>query len=752
MTQPTPFALMVGTGAIRKGHGMGETFIGSGKTGDSAVYLRRKFEVEGASEATLRLTALGCYKAWLNGRELDPQVFLPGRTSVGHRLQVQEYDIAGQLMDGPNVLAVLLTKGWYGKDPALYCSLSIDGREQCGVAGWLCSADGPLGFHDMKLGEIYDARKEADWTAVTYDDQGWAAPIEQAYEGALVAHQGARILEHERFVPTVVHTPDGSTVLDFGQNIAGYMEFTVTGREGHVVKMLYGETLDEAGNFTQKNLGFRVNKKTGSPEQTVQYVLKEGTQTYKPQASVHGFQLVKLEGWPEEVVPRNFSAIAVYSDLEQTGTFTCSNEKVNKLVENIRWSTKGNFLDIPTDCPQRERAGWTGDIMVYSIPATYQMDTRAFLRKWLEDVMLEQGEDGRICNIVPDGGMPPFMDGAAGWSDAIVKLPWVLYQFYGDAEILERAYPAMQKHIAFMERRSKKRKPWNALKGRHWDDLIDTGFHWGEWLEPGTSMPAGALRGFTVPDVEVASAYYAWSTATVSKVASVLGKEGDARRYLELSERVKAAYRTEFLPEGTVRSSRQCRYVRPVALDLIDDEAKPGVVAALNDAVVANGYRIGTGFLSTPHICNVLSDHGYVETAYRLLENEEQPGWLYEVGHGATTMWENWYGKDDAGHVTNSLNHYSPGAIVGWLYSRVAGIQPLEPGFERVLIAPVIGGSMTWVDCTYKSAAGTIRSMWRREGSALALHIEVPRPAVVRLPNGEEREVEAGAYEFYCEL
>ena len=720
------------------------------KAGGTA-WLRKTFTLDSVPEQTvLKLSALGIYRAWLNGVLLSEQVFLPGRTSYAHRVQVQSFDVSHLLRAGNNLLSVQLSQGWYKGETALYCDF---GDISAGTEGWRSCCDGPLRFADMKLGEVYDARREMDWRSLDFDDSGWDTPKEVPYTGALISHEGERILEQERLTPTVLRTPDGSTVLDFGQNIAGYMAFTVTGRAGHTVIMSYGETLDEHGNFTQANLGFvKKSKETGRCAQTIQYTLKDGAQTYKPQASVHGFQYVKLENWPEEVRSENFTAIAVYSDLKQAGSFTCSNQKVNQLVSNIRWSTKGNFLDIPTDCPQRERAGWTGDIMVYSIPATYQMDTFTFLRKWLRDVVLEQGEDGRICNIVPDGGMPRFMDGAAGWSDAIVKIPWVLYQFYGDEDVLREFYPAMKKHVDFMERRAKKRKPWNRLKPAHWNDLIDTGFHWGEWLEPGSSMPAGALKGFTVPDVEVASAYYAWSAGKLSQIAEILGNAADARHYGEIASRVRAAYQTEFLPDGMVHSKRQCRYVRPVALGLVDETTGKALTKALSEQVAANGYRIGTGFLSTPHICTVLSDHGYGETAYRLLENEEQPGWLFEVNQGATTMWENWYGKDSSGKPKNSWNHYSPGAIIAWLYSRCAGIQPLRPGFEQIRIAPVVGGSFQYVQCRYESAAGLIRSDWERTDGGFHLTITVPRPAEVHLPDGTVHQVDSGTHEFRCAL
>lgn len=739
-----------------------------------AVYYRATFVATSGASASLRLSALGCYRAWLNGTPLTDEVFLPGRTSYRYRLQYQEFDVTKLLRDGTNVLAVRLTRGWYGQCGGVFCELAQGGRTLVDASSWKVSPNGPLLYADMKLGEVYDARKQIAWRSPDFDDSGWERAEQMTYGGMLIAHMGEPMREQERFSPTVLVTPDGSTVLDFGQNVAGYMEFVVTGSAGVTVKMLYGETLDEQGNFTQANLGFSPVKSTGNPPQTIEYILRDGTQRYKPQGSVHGYRYVKLEGWPEAVSPENFTSIAVYSDLAQDGRFSCSGAKVNQLVENCRWSAKGNFLDIPTDCPQRERAGWTGDIMVYSVPAAYQMNMRRFLNKWLDDLMLEQGDDGRVPNIAPvpnattdmtvrgfvnglmnssvDGGMPGFMSGAAGWSDAIIKVPWVLYEFYGDEDALRRCYPAMRRHVAFMQERSRKRKPWHRLKPSHWDDLIDVGFHWGEWLEPGSSLPAGALKGFLNPDVEVASAYYAWSTGKIAQIASILGEDVDAERYQMLHERVLKAYRAEFLPDGLVHSKRQCRYVRPIALELAHEDDRRRIVDRLNDVVVANGYKVGTGFLSTPHVLNVLTDHGHADTAYHMLENEERPGWLYEVNRGATTIWESWDGIDEQGRPHNSLNHYSPGAVVAWLYSRCAGIRPLTPGFGRVLVAPVPGGSLTSVECTYESVAGRIVSNWRRDDKTVRLHVETPRPTEVRLPNGTVHEVGPGTYDLSCDM
>lgn len=759
---------------------MGYQMITLSDANGKGIYFRKKFNLrELPQKAVLRMSALGIYRGYINGRRLDDQVFLPGRTSYDHRIQYQEYDVTASLETGENVIAAELGNGWCKKCHGLYARLTLTdagGKEQVLTAddSWEVCCDGPLRFNDMKLGEYYDARRELPgWNQPEQNeperkgkrtdraDWNWRRAELMEYGGELIAAEGERILEQETFSPCrIIRTPDGSTVLDFGQNIAGYMEFTVTGAAGCRVDMVYGETLDKDGNFTQKNLSFAKSRKTGQFPQTVSYVLREGRQTYRPRASVHGFQYVKLVHWPQEAAVENFRAIAVYSELRPTGTFRCSEEKVNQLVSNCSWSMKGNFLDIPTDCPTRERAGWTGDIMVYTLSAIYQADVRRFLEKWLSDVILEQREDGRIPNIVPDGGLPFFMDGAAGWADAIVKIPWLLYWYYGDREILERAYPAIQKHIAFMERRAKKRKIWHLAKGPHHDYLIDCGFHWGEWLEPGGSLPAGALRGFLAPDMEVASACFAWSAGKAAEIAGILGKDSDRIRYQELHEKVKAAYRKEFLKDGMPAGNRQCRYVRPIALDLATEEEKPAIVARLNEMMIENRYRIGTGFLTTPHLCRVLSDYGFAETAFRMLENEEAPGWLYEVNQGATTIWENWYGKDEQGNVKNSLNHYSPGAVIAWLYSCVGGITPLLPGFQKVRIAPVVGGRMEHMDCAYDSAAGRIEVSWKRicgdpnhgglEKERIEIKVVTPAEAEICLPDGQVYSVGPGTYRFTC--
>lgn len=737
----------------------------------AASYVRKRFTLDKpVRSASAVFSACGVYKTYINGAAADTQVFLPGFTAYDKRLQYQQYDITALLTQGENVIAAAVGDGWwrgevgltgirnyYGKNIAFLCVADIvfaDGTREKIVTdtGWKATQDGPIRAADLRAGETYDAAKELPgWHSPGYDDSGWHGVATASYAGELVTSLGEKILEHETFIPEVLVTPDGSTVLDFKQNLFGYTRFTVTGQAGQRVTLVHGETLDEHGNFTLKNLGSKTRR-----FQRIEYTLKDGTQTYQPTFTAHGFRYVKLIGWPEEVLPENFRAIAVYSDMEQTGTFECSNARVNQLVSNVRWSQKSNFMDIPTDCPTRERAGWTGDIGVFAETGSYLMDTRKFLGKWLADVRAQQGVNGVVPNTVPDVMSKAMgcLNGSAGWNDVVEILPTTLYKMYGDKDVLEQQYESMTRWLDFCEKRAKRTHWLNVFKrGSHRRYIVDTGFHFGEWLEPGHVMVKDTLYTmFVKPDAEVATAYFAYAARLISDIAGILGKTGDKVKYVELYDKVKAAYQKEFIKDGTVKSKRQCRYVRPLALGLVDGESAETIAKQLNELVIANGYRIGTGFLTTPWINSVLVEYGYTAIAFRMLENTARPGWLYPVTRGATTIWENWNGIDEQGKPTNSLNHYSPGTVVGWLFSCVAGIKPLTPGFETIQIKPTPGGSLMFVNCSYKSAAGLITVAWKLENGRFTLEIETPRETEVVLPNGSIRRVEAGKHSFECDI
>nr|MDO8119044.1 alpha-L-rhamnosidase C-terminal domain-containing protein [Candidatus Sigynarchaeota archaeon] len=472
-----------------------------------------------------------------------------------------------------------------------------------------------------------------------------------------------------------------------------------------------------------------------------------------PHFTCHGFRYVKVENWPESIKPDNFTSIAVYSDLEQTGFFECSSALVNQLVRNTLWGLKSNFMDIPTDCPTRERAGWTGDIAQFALTASYLMDTRKFLAKWLRDVALQQRGDGRVASIVPPVGLPHFMDGAAGWADAAITIPYTLYQMYGEKEILADQYECMTKWMDFLARRAKKRHLSRLLKRNPCHEYtIDAGFHWGEWLEPGHVMALDAIKGFLNPDFEVATACYGHSSQLMANIATILGKDSDAEKYRVLAENIKKGYRYNYTKDGMVTSKRHCRHIRPVAYNLLPDEDTRRIVKRLNDLIVANEYRVGTGFLTTPHLLPTLSDHGFVETAYKVLENEKRPGWMYEILHGATTIWENWNGIDESGKPKDSLNHYLMGCVCAWLFSHVAGITPLSPGFKKIKIKPFPGGSLSRATCRLKTVSGMITTSWTRDGDTFTLKIQVPSSAEVHLPDGTIKIVEKGDHDFSCKL
>lgn len=745
-----------------------------------ASYIRKVFHVDGnLTSASLALTALGVYKAWLDGEEIDPQYLLPGFTNYAARVQVQEYDLTSKLAPGAHVLSVVLGDGWYrgalgltsvrnyyGNRVKFAATLKLcytDHEEEIITdESWKATQDGPIVRNDLKTYEEVDMRKElTGWMDADYDDSAWHACRIGSYNGELVPHEGLPVLEQEVFDPKVLHTPDGNTVLDFGQNLAGHVCFQVTGAAGTQVKLIMGETLNSAGNFTLENLQAESFEREGALGQTLIYTLKDGPQEYRSQFLISGYRYVLLQNWPEEVKAENFRSIAVYSALTFTGNFSCSNEKINRLVQNSMWAQRSNFVDIPTDCPTRERAGWTGDISVFSETASYYTDTRQFLHKWLKDAVSMQTPQGNLPFIVPKVPLDviPGVDathlpyGSAGWSDAIIHVPMVLYRMYGDTEALGIVYDAASRFIDFEMNRAKEKHPLHEYKpGDHHDYILDTGFHFGEWLEPGSVMFEDVGKALSHPDAEVATAWLFHSVSEMAQMAEILGKQEDVVRFAELAEKIKAAYRIEFLTNGTVVSERQCRYVRPLSMHLLTEESAKKVSADLNKMVVDNGYKLGTGFLTTWCVLSTLADHGYVDTAYRLLENEQCPGWLYEVNKGATTTWENWLGVDEDGRVIDSHNHYAPGAAMSFLFAYTCGIQPAKPGFEEIVIRPIPGGSLTWAKAEYISVKGKIVSAWEKADGKVKFHVEIPDgvPASVILPDGTAASVTGGVHNFEC--
>ncbi|MBR4393858.1 MAG: family 78 glycoside hydrolase catalytic domain, partial [Oscillospiraceae bacterium] len=624
---------------------------------------------------------------------------------------------------------------------ALLCQLEIDGEiALVSDESWEASQNGPTRLNDLEKGETYDARMEeiADWHGVTVKDCGFANLCGEVF---------APILEQERFEGKLLTTPNGETVIDFGQNLAGWTELRVTAKAGQRITLWHGETLDEKGSFTQKNFEPGDRNKNGGIPQRLDYICKDGLNVWKPRFSIFGFRYAKIET-DVDLTDAHFTAIAVYSEMPQTGFFECGNADVNRLFQNSLWSMRSNFCDVPTDCPTRERAGWTGDAGAFAPTAVYLADCYPVLRKWLGECRLAQGGDGLVQNIAPvnnSGSMiSNMLQGSAGWGDACVIVPWTLYETSGDKTILEENYDMMCRWMSFCEKRASKTRLGN-LRNPYKKYLVDEGFHFGEWCQPDVDNMDAMKKTMLSGAPEVATAYYFRSATLMAKIAGILGKTEDEKKYASIAEGAKKAYRYTCTKDGKIRSDRQCEYVRPIAFGLLEGEEVQAVADALNELVVKNGCHLNTGFLSTPFLCSVLADYGHTDTAYKLLLQDTCPSWLYAVKKGATTIWETWDGVREDGTVHDSLNHYSYGAISGWLFSGVCGIRLSE---GKLRLCPRPDPSLGWAKAEWRSPVGMIKSEWKYEDDKLILDFSSPIPAAVELPNGEKHEVTEGDYHY----
>ncbi len=722
-----------------------------------ASVLRKRFSLDATDGAILYITCHGLYEARLNGRRVGDFVLAPGTGDYAKRLCVQAYPVSALLQPGENELTVTLADGWwrgsvgidglqnyYGKDLALLCQLELDGAPVLwSDETWQASQEGPTRQNDLQQGETYDARREEItlWHGVTPADFGYAN---------LAPTESVPILEQERFAGKLFTAPNGERIIDFGQNLSGWVQLRLHAQVGQRITLWHAETLDENGNFTQKNFDPGDRNKNGIP-QRVDYICKQGENLWHPRFCSFGFRYARVQT-DADLSGAEFTAVAVYSQMARTGFFECGNPDVNRLFENSLWSMRSNFCDIPTDCPTRERAGWTGDAGVFAPTAVYLMDCRPVLRKWLGECRLAQGEDGLVQNIAPvnnSGSMiSNLLQGSAGWGDACILVPWALYRAYGDKTILAENYDMMCRWLAFTQKRAQKtrlqnlRNPWHKY-------LADQGFHFGEWCQPDVDNGAAMKKSMLSGCPEVATAYYYRSASLLGEIAAILGRPEDAARYRDLAEKVKKAYRYTCTEQGQIRSKRQCDYVRPIAFGLLEPDEVQAAADALNTLVEENGFHLNTGFLSTPDLCRVLADHGHVCTAYRLLLQPECPGWLYAVQRGATTIWETWDGIRPDGTVHDSLNHYSYGAVTGWLFDGVCGIR-LHAG--DLTLQPKPDPSLGWARAEWRSPVGRICSAWAYHGDKLCFDFTTPVPATVRLPDGTSCQIEKGDSHYELSL
>lgn len=687
------------------------------------------------SSAVLQITAKGVYVAFIDGRRIGDFILAPGWTSYKTRLQVQAYDITGFLKNGSE-LSVIVGHGWYrgrlkgfcGRNPELYkepaelvaeITLNFsDGTSETVITdnswNW---AESPLISSDIYDGEHYDASLEVlKFKPVIVSGNNLKALIEQ---------EGETVKEHESFKPIDFFvTPSGEKVLDFGQNLTGYVEFTVNAKKGDRVHLSCAETLDSNGNF------YTINYRSALSE--IDYICKDGIQTYKPLCTFFGFRYIRIDSAPEDFSPDNFRAIAVYSDIKRTGYLHSSDRKLNKLFSNIVWSQKDNFLDVPTDCPQRdERMGWSGDAHVFAKTAGFLFDTEKFFIKWLNDLKADQFEDGMVPNVIPDiigeGGSP-------GWGDAACICPWQIYLAYGNKQILENQFESMCKWVDYITSTTTTEFLWTGRS------------QYGDWLA--LDAPKGSLKGISNEEL-IASAFYAYSTELTVKSGKILDR--DVERYENLYRKILQKFRETYTEFNT-----QTECALAINFNLADDSQKVG--ERLVELVKKAGNSLTTGFIGTPYLLHALSKTGHTDIAYSLLLREEYPSWLFSVKQGATTIWEHWdgirsdgsfWGKE-ANSRMNSFNHYAYGAVADWVYSVACGINvPYDgAGYKKIIFAPRPDNRLKYLCAQIETRQGTVVSSWSyNENGALNIHIKTPSPAKF-IMSGKSISLEKGEYNF----
>ncbi len=723
-----------------------------------APYLRREFDVRaGVQSARLYVTALGLYEAHLNGQVVGDHVFAPGWTVYDARLRYQTFDVTALLREGHNALGAILGDGWfrgrigfgggqrnsYGQHLALLAQLEIqyaDGSTETIITDetWR-AATGPILMSDIYGGETYDARLEQPgWATPGFDDAKWrkVRPLKWDMR-TLHAPLNPPVRRIETVAPVAIfQSPSGKTLVDFGQNLVGRLSITVNGPAGHTITLRHAEVLEHG------ELGTRPLRLA---EATDRYTLRGGDpatggETWEPRFTFHGFRYAEVTNWPGELTLSDLHAVVLHSDLERTGWFETSDPLLNQLHKNVVWGMRGNFLDVPTDCPQRdERLGWTGDLEVFSPTASFLYDVSGLLQSWLADLAVEQRKSGgRVPHVVPNV-LGKNAAAAAAWADAATVIPAVLYERFGDPQILADQFESMRAWVDYIASVAGKKYLW------------DTGFQFGDWLDP-TAPPDKPAQARTDKTI-VASAYFVHSAELVARAAQILGRTKDQKKYQTLAVRARTAFAREYItPTGRMMNDAETAYALALAFNLLPTtEQRQRAGDRLNELVRESGYTIRTGFVGTPLMCDALCSTGHYVAAYRLLLQQECPSWLYPVTMGATTIWERWDsmlpdGSINPGEMT-SFNHYALGAVADWMHRTIGGLAPAEPGYHRMEIAPRPGGGLTHARARHFTPYGMAECAWKIEDETLHLNVIIPpnTTARVTLPGTNTPTIEVGS-------
>jgi alpha-L-rhamnosidase len=730
---------------------------GSPRTSAPASHLRKAFDLDQpVKSAALTVTALGLYECEINGHRVGDEVFAPGWTVYGSRVQYQTYDVTEFLQEGENVLGTILGDGWYcgfvgwknrqayGDRPRFLARLNVILSDGSAVSvatdGSWKTLTGPIMESDLLMGETYDARLElGSWSQPGYDDSLWQAVTDGTPEPVpeLVPRMGPPVRRIGEIKPVSVSAllQSGVRIHDLGQNFAGRARLAVLAPRGTVVRIRFAEVLNPDGQLYTENLR--------DARATDYYICKgEGEEIWEPRFTFHGFRYVEVSGLAQGD-SAEITGVVLHSDVHPTGTFRCSNELLNQLQRNIVWGQKGNFLEVPTDCPQRnERLGWTGDAQVFIRTACFNMQVQEFFRKWLRDMRDTQTPRGGIPAVIPNAGFlgganslgGPDEDGGPAWADAAIICPWTLYLCYGDTSILEENYPMMQRFMDFMVAH-------RCLGKIRSHPDVDSWGGFGDWLALDGS---GKTEGATSRDL-IGTAFHAYDAAIMAQVAAKLGHESDADAYRALRDEIAEAFCRRFVtPDGLITPGTQTAYVLALRFDLLPADIRAAAASELVRNIGKRGFHLATGFAGTSYLLDVLEDTGHLDVAYRLLEQESFPSWLFPVKNGATTIWERWDGwTPDKGFQDkgmNSFNHYAYGAVGAWMYRTVAGLDldPAEPGYRHIIFRPRPGGSITWAEASLLTAHGECAIRWELKDAALHVTLTIPEGchATLQPPEG----------------
>ncbi|UUU26398.1 glycoside hydrolase family 78 protein [Streptomyces sp. DSM 40750] len=747
--------------------------------------LSTRFEARaGVRSARLYATALGVYEAYVNGERAGTAELSPGSTSYDRTLYAQASDVTAAVRTGGNVIEIVLSDGWYrgqvgafrlpagwgtvlGARAELHLAYEDGSRQVVRSDETWTSTRSALTRADLMDGQTTDFRAGPGAEQPVLVDQVEAPAIDWSPAPPV------RVVD-SRPADSVKQVKDGLWIADFGQNTSGRLALSDLGPAGTRTVIDYGEHVGGDGDLTTAHLDSVRPGEDPVPFVQRDEVVSAGRgETFEPRHTVHGFRYTRIRRDGAPLDPASITMRVVHTDLRRTGTFACSDDDLNRLHEIAEWSFRGNAVDVPTDCPTRERLAWTGDYQVFAPTATRLYDVLGFSRKWLRSVRDDQLPDGRIANFSPDGrrikhhldDQFAMMTGSAGWGDAIVAVPWELYRSYGDQEVLAENWEAMVRWVEWALRTARTARHPSRIERSaeplpHERYLWDGSFHWGEWTEPKEKAADGTridpiqtdpVAWFMADKGEVGTAFLYRSTSTLADVARGLGRTGDAARYTETAERVRDAWRTEFLtPDGRTTGDTQAACVRALSLGLVPDELRAAAAARLVELIRAAGTHLGTGFLATGDLLPALADTGHAEVAYELLLRRTAPSWLYMLDRGATTIWEDWEGVDENGDAHDSLNHYSKGAVIRFLHTHTLGLRqaPKSVAWESFEVAPVPHPSLTWARGTHESPQGTITVEWRTTGDDLTITVDVPPATTARVvfPDGTTETATAGTF------